>query len=64
MALHLTERLTDEATAGMVEFGIEYDPKPPHSRIFGATWTGTGSPRSWPSGCGPPWLASPSCCTD
>jgi transcriptional regulator GlxA family with amidase domain len=33
MALHLTERLTDEATARMVQLGIEYDPKPPHGGI-------------------------------
>jgi transcriptional regulator GlxA family with amidase domain len=33
MALHLTERLTDEGTARMVQLGIEYDPKPPHGGI-------------------------------
>jgi transcriptional regulator GlxA family with amidase domain len=33
MALYLTERLTDEATARMVQLGIEYDPKPPHGGI-------------------------------
>jgi hypothetical protein len=27
MALYLTERLTDEGTARMVQLGIEYDPK-------------------------------------
>ena len=37
MALYLTERLTDEATARMVQLGIEYDPKPPHGRI---QWSG------------------------
>jgi transcriptional regulator GlxA family with amidase domain len=36
MALHLTERLTDEGTARMVQLGIEYDPKPPHG---GIQWT-------------------------
>jgi hypothetical protein len=29
MALPLVERLTDEATARVVQLGIEYDPKPP-----------------------------------
>jgi transcriptional regulator GlxA family with amidase domain len=33
MALHLTERLTDQGTARMVQLGIEYDPKPPHGGI-------------------------------
>jgi transcriptional regulator GlxA family with amidase domain len=33
MALYLTERLTDEGTARMVQLGIEYDPKPPHGGI-------------------------------
>ena len=33
MALHLTERMTDEGIARMVQLGIEYDPKPPHGGI-------------------------------
>ena len=33
MALHLTERLTDEGIARSVQLGIEYDPKPPHGGI-------------------------------
>ena len=37
MALHLVERLTDEATARRVQLGIEYDPKPPHG---GIQWRG------------------------
>jgi transcriptional regulator GlxA family with amidase domain len=37
MALYLTERLTDEATARMVQLGIEYDPKPPHGGIHWST---------------------------
>ena len=37
MALHLVERLTDAATARMVQLGIEYDPKPPHGAI---EWSG------------------------
>jgi transcriptional regulator GlxA family with amidase domain len=37
MALHLTERLTDESTARMVQLGIEYDPKPP---LGGIQWSG------------------------
>jgi len=32
MALYLTERLTDETIARMVQLGIEYDPKPPPRR--------------------------------
>jgi transcriptional regulator GlxA family with amidase domain len=33
MALHLTERLTDQATARLVQLTIEYDPKPPQGAI-------------------------------
>jgi hypothetical protein len=46
MALQLVERLTDEATARMVQLGIEYDPKPPHGGIQWNTVDRTSTPRS------------------
>jgi transcriptional regulator GlxA family with amidase domain len=61
MALHLTERLTDEATARMVQLGIEYDPKPPHAASNGTPWTGTSTPRSWSSSSEPLSTTSRSC---
>jgi len=33
MALHLAARLTDEATARMVQLAIDYDPRPPYGGI-------------------------------
>ena len=63
MALHLTERLTDQGTARMVQLGIEYDPNHPTAASSGTPWTGTSTPRSSPSSCRPPWLTSRSSCT-
>ena len=50
MALQLVERLTDEATAPMVQLGMEYDPSPT-AAASGTPWTGTSTPRSSPSSC-------------